>query len=155
MLRDPAFFRRPNNIASRGRGGGKNRSATKFRKNAPKYAIFSTVLSKIVEIVLTFVEIGCRLRKRMALLTNLHVLNSTARKIVTSKSSSTFPLRVKANPTPSSRPLTIAKRRYWNMLLWTICVPQKIKTCQDPWNNCCFLRPRVKKNEMSPFPVSN
>ena len=48
MLRDPAFFRRPNNIASRGRGGGKNRSATKFRKNAPKYAIFSTVLSKIV-----------------------------------------------------------------------------------------------------------
>ena len=48
MLRDPAFFRRPNNIASRGRGGGKNRSVTKFRKNAPKYAIFSTVLSKIV-----------------------------------------------------------------------------------------------------------
>ena len=48
MLRDPAFFRRPNNIASRGRGEGKNRSATKFRKNAPKYAIFSTVLSKIV-----------------------------------------------------------------------------------------------------------
>ena len=50
MLRDPAFFRRPNNIASRGRGEGKNRSATKFRKNAPKYVIFSTVLSKIVEI---------------------------------------------------------------------------------------------------------
>ena len=48
MLRDPAFFRRPNNIASRGRGGGKNRWATKFRKNAPKYAILSTVLSKIV-----------------------------------------------------------------------------------------------------------
>ena len=49
MLRDPAFFWRPNNTASRGRGGGKNRSATTFRKNAPKYAIFSTVLSKIVD----------------------------------------------------------------------------------------------------------
>ena len=63
MLRDPAFFRRPNNIASRGRGEGKNRSATKFRKNAPKYAIFSTVLSKIVdtrqsEILTNFLEIA-------------------------------------------------------------------------------------------------
>ena len=33
MLRDPAFFWRPNNTASRRRGGEKNRSATKFRKN--------------------------------------------------------------------------------------------------------------------------
>ena len=48
MLRDPAFFWRPNNTASRGRGGGKNRSAKKFRKNAHKCAIFLTVLSKIV-----------------------------------------------------------------------------------------------------------
>ena len=30
-----------------GVGGGENRSATKFRKNSPKYANFSTVLSKI------------------------------------------------------------------------------------------------------------
>ena len=48
MLRDLSFFWRPNNTASRGRGGGKNQSAAKFRKNAPKYAIFLTVLSKIV-----------------------------------------------------------------------------------------------------------
>ena len=40
MLRDPAFFWRPNNTASRGRGGGKNRSATKFRKNAPQVRNF-------------------------------------------------------------------------------------------------------------------
>ena len=40
MLRDPAFFWRPNNTASRGRGGGKNRSATKFRKNAPRECNF-------------------------------------------------------------------------------------------------------------------
>ena len=40
MLRDPAFFWRPNNTASRGRGGGKNRSATKFRKNAPQVCNF-------------------------------------------------------------------------------------------------------------------
>ena len=33
MLRDPAFFWRPNNTASRGRGEGKNGSATKFKKN--------------------------------------------------------------------------------------------------------------------------
>ena len=40
MQRDPAFFWRPNNIASRGRGGGKNRSATKFRKNDPQEGNF-------------------------------------------------------------------------------------------------------------------
>ena len=40
MHRDPAFFWRPNNIASRGRGGGKNRSATKFRKNDPQEGNF-------------------------------------------------------------------------------------------------------------------
>ena len=41
MLRDPAFVWRPNNTASRGRGeGGKNRSATKFRKNAPQVCNF-------------------------------------------------------------------------------------------------------------------
>ena len=40
MLRDPAFFWRPNNTASRGRGGGKNGSATKFRKNDPQEGNF-------------------------------------------------------------------------------------------------------------------
>ena len=40
MLRDPAFFWRPNNIASIGREGGKNRLATKFRKNAPQVCNF-------------------------------------------------------------------------------------------------------------------
>ena len=42
MLRDPVFFWRPNNTASSGRGGGggKNRSATKFRKNVPQICNF-------------------------------------------------------------------------------------------------------------------
>ena len=42
MLRDTAFFWRSNNTASKGRGGGggKNRSATKFRKNAPQVCNF-------------------------------------------------------------------------------------------------------------------
>ena len=40
MLRDPVFFWRPNNTASRGRGQGKNQSATKFRKNAPQVCTF-------------------------------------------------------------------------------------------------------------------
>ena len=40
MLRDPAFFWRPNNTASRGRGGGKNGPATKFRKNDPQEGNF-------------------------------------------------------------------------------------------------------------------
>ena len=41
MLRDPAFFWRPNNTASRGRGEGKNRSATKFRKKGHPSMQFS------------------------------------------------------------------------------------------------------------------
>ena len=41
MLRDLAFFSRPKNTASRGRGEGKNWSATKFRKNAPQVWKFS------------------------------------------------------------------------------------------------------------------
>ena len=40
MLRDPAFFWRPNNTASRGRGEGKNRSATKFRKKGHPSTVF-------------------------------------------------------------------------------------------------------------------
>ena len=40
MLRDPAFFWWPNNTASRGMGGEKNRSAMKFRKNAPQVCNF-------------------------------------------------------------------------------------------------------------------
>ena len=40
-LRDPAFFWRPNNTASRGRWGeGKNRLATTFRKNFPQVCNF-------------------------------------------------------------------------------------------------------------------
>ena len=81
MLRDPTFFRRPNNIASRGRGEGKNRSAMKFRKNAPKYAIFSPVLSKIVY---------------------KHVLTWTKRKPTNKKHFTEAVLSTKFHGTPSS-----------------------------------------------------
>ena len=40
MLRDLAFFWRPKNTASRGRGWEKNQSAMKFRKNAPQVCTF-------------------------------------------------------------------------------------------------------------------
>ena len=45
--KDQAFFWRHNNIASRGRGELNIGTATMLRKMIPKYAIFSTVLSKI------------------------------------------------------------------------------------------------------------
>ena len=47
MLRDPAFFWRPNNTASRGRGEGRIGRLRSLEKMPPKYAIFSTVWSKI------------------------------------------------------------------------------------------------------------
>ena len=48
MLRDPAFFWRPNNTASRGRGEGRIGRLRSLEKMPSKYAIFSTVLSKTV-----------------------------------------------------------------------------------------------------------
>ena len=49
MLRDPAFFWRPNNTASRGRRRkGRIGRLRSLEKMPPKNAIFSTVLSKIV-----------------------------------------------------------------------------------------------------------
>ena len=48
MLRDPAFFWRPNNTASRGRGEGRIGRLRSLEEMPPKYALFSTVLSKIV-----------------------------------------------------------------------------------------------------------
>ena len=48
MLRDPAFFWRPNNTASRGRGEGRIGRLRSLEKMPPKNAIFWTVLSKIV-----------------------------------------------------------------------------------------------------------
>ena len=48
MLRDPVFFWRPNDTASSGRGEGGISLLRSLEKMPPKYAIFSTVLSKIV-----------------------------------------------------------------------------------------------------------
>ena len=53
--RDQAFFWIHNNIAFRERGEGTTGTATMFRKMLSKYRIFSTVLSKIVGIYLTWV----------------------------------------------------------------------------------------------------
>ena len=40
MLRDPAFFRRPNNIASRGRGGREESVGYEVPKKCPQICIF-------------------------------------------------------------------------------------------------------------------
>ena len=49
--RDQTFFWRRNNIASWGWGEGRIGTAMVFRKMPSKYAIFSTVLSKIVAFI--------------------------------------------------------------------------------------------------------
>ena len=52
MLRDPAFFWRPNNTACSRRGEGRISRLQSLEKMPPKYAIFSTVLSKIAAFVI-------------------------------------------------------------------------------------------------------
>ena len=52
--RDQAFFWIHNNAAFRGGGEERTGTATMFRKMLPKYAILSTVLSKIVVTILNY-----------------------------------------------------------------------------------------------------